>query len=508
MHNILEYLEMHSNDVENRSIFGDKNGVLTYESMCFLSQKIGSAIAKSGKIHRPVAVYLDKSIDGLACFFGTIYSGNFYVPIDREMPLERIKNIFQVLKPIAVISDRAIKDEYKEYFEGYHLQYIDSLKNEESDKALLMSIRERAVDTDPIYALFTSGSTGMPKGVIVCHRSVISYAEWIKKTFLLDSNNILGNQTPFYFSMSVFDIYGSLAAGASLYLIPKKLFMFPIELCEYLNKKKIDLIYWVPTALTMFNRFHALERIELPYLKKILFAGEVMPTKYINEWRMRFPDILYANLFGPTEITDIGTYCILDREYSNEESLPIGNACTNVDVFVMSEDNELIVEPEHEGELFVRGSYLALGYYNDWEKTKEVFVQNPLNTSYPETVYKTGDIVKYNGYGELIYVGRKDFQIKHMGNRIELGEIESSVYSIREIENCACVLDKEKDWIVLFYSGEISKDAIAERCKERLPKYMIPNKIIKMRALPLNRNGKIDRGNLLRSWKNDLIKNI
>lgn len=508
MHNILEYLEMHSDNYENKSIFGDKNSALTYKNMCLLSKKIGSAIGKSGKEHRPVAIYLDKSIDELACFFGTIYSGNFYVPIDREMPLERIKNIFQILKPITIISDKDIKLEYKEYFEQYNLQYIDNLKNGEVDEGLLKEIRNKAIDTDPIYALFTSGSTGMPKGVVVCHRSVICYSEWIKKTFLLNSNSIVGNQTPFYFSMSVFDIYGSLAAGASLHLIPKKLFMFPIELSEYLNKKKIDLIYWVPTALSMFNRFHVLERIELPYLKKILFAGEVMPTKYINEWRMRFSDILYVNLFGPTEITDIGTYYILDREFSDEESLPIGNACTNVDVFVMSEDNKLIVEPDCEGELFIRGSYLALGYYNDLEKTKEVFVQNPLNVCYPEIVYRTGDIVKYNKHGELIYIGRKDFQIKHMGNRIELGEIESSVYTVKEIESCACVLDKENDWIVLFYSGKVSKDVVAERCKERLPKYMIPNKIVKMEELPLNRNGKIDRGNILESWKNNLIKNV
>lgn len=453
MRNVLEYLEMHSNNNKNKSRFEDKDNVMDYRSMTLYAKKIGSVLSQNGSARRPVAIYLDKSVDELACFFGVIYSGNFYVPIDSELPLQRIKTIFEDLKPVAIIARENIKSEYKDYFKNYNLMYIDEFKKEKINEERLAQIRERAIDTDPIYALFTSGSTGVPKGVVVCHRSVINYAEWIKDTFSVDSDCVLGNQTPFYFSMSVLDIYGALAAGASLCLIPKKLFMFPIELSDYLNKKKINMIYWVPTALSMFNRFHVLGNIELPYLEKILFAGEVMPTKYINEWRRRFPNILYANLFGPTEITDIGIYHILDREYSDDEPLPIGKVCKNVDAFVISADNDLIQEPGREGELFIRGSFLALGYYNNQTKTREVFVQNPLNLMYPEIVYKTGDIVKYNNYNELIYVGRKDLQIKHMGNRIELGEIESSVNSLETVESCACVFDKEKDWIILFYTG-------------------------------------------------------
>ena len=501
MHNILEYLEMHSNNQKNTSKFEDNDNVITYKTMILSAKKIGSVISKLGEIRRPIAIYLDKSVDELACFFGVIYSGNFYVPIDPELPLQRIKIIFEVLKPICVIADRKIRIEYKNYFENYNLKYIDELKNGKIDEEALTYIRQKAIDIDPIYALFTSGSTGIPKGVVVCQRSVINYAEWIKNTFFVDSNSILGNQTPFYFSMSVLDIYGTLAAGATLCLIPPKLFMFPVELSDYLNKKKINMIYWVPTALSMFNRFHVLDKIQLPYLKKVLFAGEVMSTKYINEWKRKFPNILYANLFGPTEITDIGIYYILDREYSDEEPIPIGKACKNVDAFVISENNELVETPDYEGELLIRGSFLALGYYNDWKKTKEVFIQNPLNHTYPEIVYKTGDIVKYNNYGELIYVGRKDFQIKHMGNRIELGEIENCINSLEGVENGACILDKEKDWIVLFYLGDATKEIIIKRCREKLPNYMVPNKVIRIEELPLNRNGKVDRRGLLELWK-------
>lgn len=504
MYNILEYLEIHSKDVKNTSYFEDEKVTLSYKKMNLFAKKIGSAISKTQTLGRPIAIYLKKSVIELACFWGVVYSGNFYVPIDFELPLERIKIIFNTLNPIGVISDEELTDEYKEYFEKYNLMYIEYLVDEKIDEQMLSNIRKMSIDTDPVYALFTSGSTGIPKGVVVCHRSIISYAEWIKDTFSVGSNDILGNQAPFYFSMSVLDIYGSLAAGASLNIIPKRLFMFPFELSEFLNKKRINLIYWVPTALSMFNRFHVLSKIDLPYLQKILFAGEVMPTKNINEWRKRFPNILYANLYGPTEITDIGIYHILDRQYDDDEPLPIGKTCTNVGAFVISEDNELVMKPECEGELLIRGSFLALGYYNSLEKTKEVFIQNPLNSFYPEIVYKTGDIVKYNKYGELIYVGRKDFQVKHMGNRIELGEIESSVIAITGIDNCVCVLDGEKDWIILFYSGKADKQMIIEKCRKKLPNYMTPNKIIKISNFPLNRNGKIDRRRLLDLWKNGI----
>lgn len=272
--------------------------------------------------------------------------------------------------------------------------------------------------------------------------------------------------------------------------------MFPIELVDYLNSNKINTIYWVPTALSMLNRFHVLGKIKLPYLKKVLFAGEVLPTKYVNEWRKYFPDIMYANLFGPTEITDIGTYYVLDRQLSDDEPIPIGKNCKNVDTIVISDTGKLVDLPEIEGELCFRGSFLALGYYNDWDKTGGAYIQNPFNNEFPELIYKTGDIVKYNQFGELLYVGRKDNQIKHMGNRIELGEIESNILLLQEVQICACILDVVRDRIICYYEGTIGIDEIKNYCKSKLPQYMIPNNFVKVDAIPLNANGKIDRRKL------------
>ena len=201
------------------------------------------------------------------------------------------------------------------------------------------------------------------------------------------------------------------------------------------------------------------------YLEKVLFAGEVMPTKQLNYWIHTLePEIMYANLFGPTETTDICTFYVVNREFEDDESLPIGKPCNNCDAFIINEKGEPAVNGE-EGELFVRSTFMADGYYKNPEKTKEAFVQNPLNRYYPERVYRTGDIVKYNEQGELIYISRKDFQIKRRGYRIELGEIEAGANSVEKVKACACVYDKERDSLVLDYEGGIKDTEIIRELK-------------------------------------------
>jgi acyl-coenzyme A synthetase/AMP-(fatty) acid ligase len=293
--------------------------------------------------------------------------------------------------------------------------------------------------------------------------------------------------------MSVLDLYSTLKSGATMHLIPAMYFSFPLRLLEYMQKKRVNTIYWVPSALSIVANMKALDRVELPDLKKILFAGEVMPMKQLNVWRRHFPDALFANLYGPTEITDICTYYILDREFEDYESLPIGYPCANTDILIITEDGRAAEDGE-EGELCVRGSFLSHGYYNNPEKTSQVFVQNPLNPWYPELIYKTGDLVKKNERGEIIYLTRKDFQIKHMGYRIELGEIETAVGAVNGVRSCACVYESESDQIILYYEGEemTDKEMIAA-VKNQLPVYMHPNRIIHMDVMPHNANGKIDR---------------
>lgn len=490
MKNVLEFLEQASQKYFTKIAFTDENNEISYGQCVENAQKVGTALLSLQSHRQPIAVMMDKNVESLTAFFGVIYSGNFYVVIDAMMPNDRIQTIFETLNPVALIC----QSQYKEKAKALHHQVFvyEQMIQTDIDFIHLKEIRKQMIDTDPLYALFTSGSTGVPKGAVLSHRNVINYASWFHDTFDIQEDTQFGSQTPFYFSMSVSDVFSTIIAGATLHILPKKLFSFPVKLIEYMNEKHVNTIYWVPSALGIIANMKVLDYVKLNDIQKVLFAGEVMPTKHLNYWKKHYPDIMYVNLFGPTETTDICTYYIVDREFSDDEVLPIGKACQNCDIFLLDENNHEITD-DKEGELCVRGSFLALGYYNNPQKTKEVFVQNPLNQAYPEIIYRTGDLVKYNERGELIYITRKDFQIKHMGYRIELGEIEAAVYALSKIQSCAVIYDELEDKIILIYTGKITDTEIMSGISNKIPQYMYPNKIIKMKAMPLNQNGKIDR---------------
>lgn len=494
MKNILEYLEKTAEKYKDKLAFADTNREVSYSELVNNSKKIGSYIGNETIINRPIAIFIDKTVNCLEAMFGTLYSGNFYTIIDTKSPKERINLILNTLEPIFIITDTRNLEKAKEIgIDKKIYVYEEMIEKSIIDNNKLEKIRNKMIDTDPMYILFTSGSTGTPKGTVISHKAVISYASWVVDTFDINSNTVWGSQTPFYFSMSITDVFSTVLSGATFYIIPKMYFSFPVKLLEFINEKKINSIYWVPSALCIVANFKALDEVELPTLKKVLFAGEVMPVKQLNMWINKLPNTMFANLFGPTETTDICTYYIVDRKFKNDESLPIGKSCNNCDVLIVKDDGTEAGNGE-SGELCVRGSFLANGYYNNPEKTKAVFVQNPINKCYPETIYKTGDIVKYNEYNELIYLSRKDFQIKHMGYRIELGEIENAINGIDGIIICACIYDTENSKIILFYQGEeLTEENLLAAVKEKVPTYMCPNKIIKLPKMPYNANGKIDR---------------
>ncbi len=494
--NVTYWLDETAARFPDKTAYVDEKKEVTFGELRAQARRIGGELALRGLFKKPVAIFLEKGVDVLVSFMGTAYSGNFYSPIDVDMPGSRVDKILEVLQPVVVITTAPLKEVFSQYaYKGEFLLLEDVLEKEADDarEAALEAARRKCIDTDLLYVLFTSGSTGVPKGVTINHRAVIDYIDWVTETFEITEKDSFGNQAPFYFDNSILDIYSALKTGATVYIVPKNLFAQPVLLLEYLQEKKINTIFWVPSALIVVAKLKAFRNVDLSdTLKRVLFCGEVMPNKQLNVWRKFLPNVQYANLYGPTEITDACTYYIVDREFTDEEPLPIGIPMPNTDILVLNEKDEP-VQGDEAGELCVRGTSLSMGYYNNPEKTREAFVQNPLNQAVPELIYRTGDIVKYNERGELLYLSRKDFQIKHMGHRIELGEIETAVSSLEEISQNCCLYDEKHQKIVLFIEENLEKAYINEKISHLVPEYMLPNKVIMVEKMPINANGKIDR---------------
>lgn len=505
--NILDYLDDSALKWNNKIAIADDKNALSFGEWKNYAQNIGSAIANKTNeaLRKPILVFVDRKIEGLVGFMGVIESGNFYVPIDCKMPFQRVKLISDVLNPIAAITVTSIDEKTLEMidFKGVILKYSEFI-NYPKNEILLLRIREQMIDLDPVYSIFTSGSTGIPKGVLISQRGMIDLTEWLVGTFKFTENDSLGNQTPFYFDGSVKDICICLKTGATLNIIGKKYFTFPKLLIPFLNERKITAILWATSAIILVGNSDILS-LDIPkYIRLVTFAGEAMPAKQLNVWINKLPKCKFVNLYGPTEITVDCTYYEVDRVFNDNEFIPIGKACKNKQILIFNADNKL-VKINEPGELCVRGSGVALGYYNNSEKTSEVFVQNPLNSLYEDKIYRTGDIVKYNTKGEIEFVSRKDFQIKHKGNRIEMGEIEVAVNSIQTITNAACIFDNKNDKIILYYTTNDDVDLnIIKLIKDKIPTYMYPEVVIHLKVMPYNMNGKIDRIKLMQMYEANL----
>ena len=497
--NILQYLEVTAKRLPDKVAFSDGDRHLTFAEVQDASRRLGSYLAHSGYTHEPVLLLLSRSPMAIAATFGVIYAGCHYVVLDPDMPMARMEQIMATTHARVVVYDqknakKALSIKENGHFDG-ELYSLEDAMATPADEALLAAIRQAQIDTDPIYVVFTSGSTGVPKGVVACHRSVIDYTEALCEVLPFSEETIFANQSPLYFDAPLKEIMPTLKYGATIYLVPKMLFSFPVPLCEFLDKHHVNTICWVVSALTQISTLGALETCPPKHLSTICFGSEVFPRAQYDLWRAAYPHAKFFNLYGPTEATGMSCYWPAVRDLAPDEPIPVGSPFNNTSILLLTEDGKPAPMGEC-GEICMRGTCVTLGYYNNPEKTAEAFIQNPLNHAYPEIIYRTGDIGRYNSHGELVFVTRKDAQIKHMGHRIELGEIEAAVSSIPGTGISCCVYDKEGKRIILYFTGDILPAAILRALRETLPRYMIPALCVHLPALPRTPNGKLDRKGL------------
>lgn len=460
-----------------------------------------------------IGIYFPKCVESIIAMLGILKAGGVYVPLDPQAPPDRIGYIIgncgihtlitradkrKTLDhdTLAALSTSILVDDAPIAANGGGVIPWSVLNTYEASHAPQASL----VETDLAYILYTSGSTGRPKGVMLTHQNALTFVEWCAEKFRIVSEDRLSNHAPLHFDLSVFDVYNTLEAGASLYLITEDLALFPSRLAEFMATQGITVWYSVPSALTLLLLHADLNPDKLKRLRTILFAGEVFPTKYLRQLAERLPDVDLYNLYGPTE-TNVCTYYKVERErLASMDKLPIGIACENTEVFAVNDQNEIVSEAGGTGELYVRGPAVTYGYWADAEKTKKMVVPNIFQKNFEEKMYRTGDLVQLAEDGNYYFLGRRDSMIKSRGYRIELGEIETALLSHPSVKEAVAVaipddiVGSRINAVVAFHDGaSVMPAELQQYCGTRIPKYMIPEAINFRPELPKTSTGKIDR---------------
>lgn len=476
MTNVLEMLEESAKKYPNKIAFKDEYNEMSFSKLLELSKRGGSCL-KNGAI----AIHMKKSCAALSVMLSAVQAGGFYSIIDLDLPVVRKRKICDTLMAATVVCDDELLAESKEIFIGYEVLSASSILTHTINQEKLKQTRNNHISTDVLYCNFTSGSTGDPKGILISHASVIDFIAIFTKTLNLKHTDILANQAPFDFDVSVKDIYSTLYLGAQTLLIPRQYFTKPIDLINFIESATIYI--WAVSALIFLNKMKVFS-YKIPKIRKIIYSGEIMPNKHLIKLKEYLPNTEFINVYGPSEITCNCTFHILkNKDLAHNEHI-IGTPFANRRVLLRDENENIIKEHMKIGEICVSGICLSIGYINHDNSS---FYQD----SKGQRFYKTGDLAFYNKDGLLCIKGRKDFQIKRMGHRIELNEIETIAQQCKEVSRACAIYANDK--LNLFFEGDQDEINLSKFLRQNLPYYMLPNAIIKKDTLNITKNGKIDR---------------
>ncbi len=484
MDSVLQYLVEAAARCPDKVALADGERAFTYRELLEQSRQVGAFISSRERPGRPIGVLAKHCAATPLLFYGALWAGCFYVPLDPELPSAKLQRLLADCNPSLVLTTDA-GDPLP--FSGETVCLADALSR---GAGRPLPCPEGGPE-HPLCLLYTSGSTGTPKGVLKSHGAVKSFVEAFLSTFPLSPDEVLGNQTPFFFDASAKDLYLSMRLGARLEVLDASLFTFPVRLIEHMNRRQVTCISWVPSALALVTQLNTFQEIKPQYLRQVFFVGEVFPMKQLNRWRAALPHVRFTNLYGSTELAGVCCYYEVVGDYSDSDALPIGRALPNCRVF-LSDGQEPVRRPGEIGEICVCSPALALGYYGDEEKTAAVFRQEGA-----QKVLHTGDLAQYREDGLLMFAARRDHQFKHMGRRIEAGEIEAAALALEPILRCCCMYQQERGKIILACQlapgcQETARD-IRAALKQSLADYMVPSKVVLLPEIPLNANGKIDR---------------
>jgi amino acid adenylation domain-containing protein len=496
----------------DREAVRDRGRSLSYAELEARANRLAHVLRETGVAPGDrVGLYLDKSLESLVGIYGALKAGAAYVPFDPQAPTSRLAYIagnagIRVLLTGAEKADRwdallsgapavetlVVLNAADEAFEAPQAP-VQVLAEEALDAALDTVPAVGQSPSDLAYILYTSGSTGEPKGVMLSHRNALAFVDWTVKEFSITSGDRLSSHAPLHFDLSVFDLYAAAEAAATVVLVPSRAALFPVELARFIEEEAISVWYSVPSALTMLVTRGALESRAFPQLRTILFAGEVFPMKYLVRLMELVPNARYCNLFGPTE-TNVCTWyevpCFAPGGAPG--AIPIGRAIAGVETYAVGEGGDPVA-PGEVGELYVRGPTVMHGYWADPERTSRTLFEQD-----GSRVYRTGDLVQQDAEGNFLFLGRRDAQIKSRGYRIELGDIEAALYEHPLVLECAAVavpdeLVTNRIKAVVATRAPVTESELVEHCSTRVPRYMIPESFEFRDELPKSSTGKIAR---------------